>query len=314
MNCIDFVTINNKTYDCYHNNIISIIHYYYLQDYNPIFWTGFDFEYQNNKTKMKYDDLYIQGCNKLTNSILNDFCGINICKQYNYKYDEYKEIIYNNIISHEPTGICIDSYYLPWNKYYKKVKRLHYILVCAMENSQNIVCYDGYLCKEYQTIPLEYIYTNMKYFLLYEKISKKEYKLSECLQYFKNVILKNNPNKTNELLSISYDLCNSNIDNYNEYDNNDIEMSSFLFQISSLYWNRCNFSDSLSYFKRMYDFDLQAMLYKTKQNCEDWHKVKMLITKAIFLKNSNFMKRAGDLIERIAYDETIITEYIKKQL
>ncbi len=115
---MEFNPFRNKTYNCFQNNIVSIIKHYFTRNYLPIFWSNFDFKYHYPENiNIDFDDILIDGCNDSNKDILRDICGISISEHNNYSYKEFEEILHDKLLRNEPVGIGIDS---PNQKYYSE--------------------------------------------------------------------------------------------------------------------------------------------------------------------------------------------------
>ena len=141
MNLLNIIPIHYKTYDCYQNNILSVIRDYYKIEYRQCFWRGFDFNFQNNETDTSPELWKPAGYNRLLKPVLLDVCGIELKEWFSTAKEDWINILTNQLSQGNPVGICIDSYHLPWNQFYKQEYRYHFCLICGMDlSTDRIYC------------------------------------------------------------------------------------------------------------------------------------------------------------------------------
>lgn len=153
---------------------------YYHKDIRSTFYLKYNFEY------LELDkELY------LNNMILSEYTNtLPALKYAGLKYInghfEKKEIIsklMEYFENQEMIGIEIDSFYLPWNPYYKKINRSHMILVYGIDKSKECVyVYDIYLAKEHQILSFENLIDGfIGYFYYIEKPDLEVYTLEDVV-------------------------------------------------------------------------------------------------------------------------------------
>lgn len=319
---IDVPVLKHKTYDCFQENIIAPVCHFFERDIHPAFYSLFDFYYIDDQIKGK--PLFEVECvspypieeveNKIDTLLLYSGVKIEFCSFDSM--EECREIIEKKLNTDSIVGLCIDSYYLPWNKYYKILHRKHFLLLMGIDSYREYVCYDANISQSIERI-------HEKDILLYIQelvLCKKEETYSAIDD---SIVFNMLSNRSLNEYTIKYQKMNDFANLISDYDISpdelkkfkDINLSPLFFAIVCLGWCRKNYYDSIIYLSEVYDLHIfDSIIYDLKEINDKWETVKILLIKG-FIKNKNgdFLKNVGNIIREIATMESgIVKELYNK--
>ena len=231
---------------------------------------GFECDYRERGELLTYDSPLLGLHFIRDDSPLRDLCGFSyhdISAQ-----TESTQVIRDTFFKSGPVGIQIDSYDVPWNKWYKKRHNLHYFIVRDIKK-------DIFVCRDY--------------YLLDEDIEVSEHSLKKTLLVFAFKLQdllapKDEEGATNYLKSIlpGQELRRSHLSHFFSLlrkteavtKNEDIESSNLLFGISNIVWDRYNFAKALHMIGKLSEASVPMDLVK-----KDWAVLKQMLIKNYLL-------------------------------
>lgn len=302
------ITIEPKkynTYDCYQNNIISVLGNYFKIDYRPFFWSGFDFRFLIDRSK---EYINLTGYNTYQDQILSEQCGVKIKCINKTSLQQFKQIILKELQDSKPIGFRLNGSDLRWSN--NRNIDYHYILIIGIDLLNScLYCCDGFLSDEIQKVDIIYIYEKVEYMLTfcisecYEKsfILSRE-KFIECLDH-------NNKRKNDDVLYF----IDSVDELFEKMKGTDPNNNPIIFQLSRVCWSRYNFLKSLEYFYDNFGFKNSEYVIKySNYAIESWMKLKNLFIKAIIVGSIQQVYKYGtDFIKVIIETETAIQQYLE---
>lgn len=318
---INIPIVKHLSFDCYQENIISPICHYWNRDIQPAFFKLFDFNYEVKKhigkalfeseciSPYSYSDTE-QGNNIDT---LKLYSGINIFKDKNIELNQREKIIKSMLINEKPVGIAIDSFYLPWNRYYNILGRNHYLMIVGINDSDEFMCYDSFLSSRIENIPKDRLLPYINEFVFFEEI-KSLMKIDKSIiaNMLNNKSLLEYKDKYTQMLCFGDYMENYNISMQELNKFKDINLSPLFFMINCLGWCRYNYLQSLILISKKHGINIfDDLIQKLDLINKKWVKVKNLLIKG-FVKNKdgNFLKSIGNEIKTIAVDEYSFVEEI----
>ncbi|GHU36500.1 hypothetical protein FACS1894105_06950 [Clostridia bacterium] len=245
------ITINpvkRETMECFDNNVIATLCEHWKRSVELYFLYCFCFVF--DKSHLKNDMLfgappiYVGDRRFLSKRLKN--IGLRLKAVEDKK--KMLRIIKEQLELSLPVAVCIDSFWLPWNQEYLNNNATHFILVSGYDDISNseLTCVDGMLSPKELHIGAEHIISHCDYILLVEKLSEPKFSKSEMMEAIKDGFNEMDKTIMNEQLEMFSDYLAS--DESMHFANDEmIETSKLVFELSSLSWSRHNYADSLCF-------------------------------------------------------------------
>lgn len=312
--------------NCYDNNIIFNLSNYYKRDCSLSFLGGFDFTYRFlNQVDDLLDFNYVFTGDMLhVPVLLKQFSGIdteivNIDKAEKRNISDFVNDIINNLQNDKPIGFGIDSFHCPWNPYYMKVHRRHYILIIGINlETQELYCFDNFFSEEMQRLPIQTLFEYSDRAIYVKKVNVlKEVELKDIIRQL--VLYLSDSGKSNScemIRTFADDIKHPRFIKNEKVKYIDLEKSNFMFRLSDIAWCRYNFAKSLANLSELfYPEQLKTIAEMAFTVYENWIKVKAVIAKG-YMKNKveEHLQRAALILYEIADREEEIMNLLKLHL
>ncbi len=277
------------------------LHYYFLDAFSTRYYKG-------GISKSTHENIVNTEGYFIKNNILKKYYGLYITKEIISNKDLVEKKIESSILQLKPIGVQMDSFYLPWNNLYFKMHRTHCFLITEITN-KSYVCLDTFLTNEKVYIDKQTLIDNIEW-LFYFDIdlkSKKKSNLKDLVLFLQDYISMEQKEHIKRIEEFADDILKYCTMQYINHEN--IEQSNFIYSIANVEWSRNNFSNALKLAKT----DFNTLLFDNIIILMDqiyvlWGTVKSLIIKGVF--NSNYYKKASQLVQTIAVKENEIIELI----
>ena len=293
---INIKPVKHETYNCYCNNILDNICSYFAKEVSICFLDSFSFkllEEDDAHTILCYTDKFI--------SIMEKMCGIKISNVSITDINETINCIERQIENNLPVGFLIDSFYIPWNTYYLKMRMPHSILIIGY-NEESFYCADGFFSDKIEMINKEDLLKNGNSLVLFENISDISISKKDII-----ISLKKTIESYSDIKAIK-----KYLDLYMELEmknDADIRRSKIMYHISNIGWSRNNFSSALQFIQEYLNTDIfDTIICEVNYSYEKWIILKNLLSKSLLMKNKNmFDEKSGKIISDISkYESNII--------
>ena len=289
---LDVIPKRYPTYHCYENNVLAVIGDYWKLNYMPYFWGKFGFRYIPPACSMldsqciEEDSIYFD-----ENFVLDKYAGLKTIR-YNKDQLDVKSFLLSQLKIKVPIGIEIDSIHLPWNQYFGKMNRKHYLSVIGYEAfSDDLVCVDGFLSNQVQKIKTNNFLPYIDSILAFERTDICTYSLDDTIAVIKHGLGYGNMEQRSQMfLNFIRDFtCISFAQDELEHFSHDIATCRFLFGIICVAWSRINFATSLEYVDQIYNSDrfIKVIPELHKANTL-WEKFKGQLMKGILSNRMDF--------------------------
>ena len=316
---VDIPVIKHNTYDCFQENIIAPVCHLFERDVHPAFFSLFDFYFMDNL--IEENPLFEVECvspyplieeeNEIDTLLL--YSGINIHFCSFESMEECKKIILKKLKEDGVIGLSIDSFFLPWNEYYKKLHREHFLLLLGVDENNQYVCYDANISQSIEKIHEKDILPLIKELVFCEKKdSYSKIDNSIVINMLSNRSLDDYRIKYQKMFEFANRISNYDIKQEELRRFKDINLSPLFYSIVCVGWCRKNYYDSINYLSEVYGIHLfDDIIFDMKTIVEKWKAVKHLLIKG-FMKNRDgvFLKNVGNIIREISISESEIVEKI----
>jgi hypothetical protein len=310
------IDINPQNYsngNCF-DSVIYNICIYFDRNINPYFLSSFGFEYyENTKNEDMLNKLFIwhNDCNG--DYLLSKFCGISI--KYENNIYNAKDTIKAQIDQLIPIEIEMDSYHIPWNKYYHQFNRRHFFLIIGYTD-EDYICFDSYLNQAESFFNKSQLHNHVSRLLMFEKHDYTDDLLS-VVEFLKKDLNQKKFSHINDLKKLAIDIAQLKFSDIEKDKNYDIGKSDFIFGLNNLYWSREHFINALLYFSQKYKSDIFCDIIIDLSIIKDkWKKAKDTFIKSYFvIYETKQLNILSTLFFEIAdMEEKIINKILKINL
>lgn len=304
----------HSTYTCF-EEVMSTVGDYYGLDISFYFLSTFGFRYLKEEAEaLTLGSICISngGANKES---IECHCELSY-KIYNRGTEkdnkEIDEIIENNINASTPVCIILDSYYLPWDKYFLRKHRKHFFLIIGIAGNQYI-CADPFLNIQKVLIERHTVCENCEGFVDFRVREHKNELLSEqIISSLKSYMLCNKNAHYTDIKKFASDISKmrfSDIDREKHYDLNE---SGLLFCLAAVNWSRIHFKSAIEYLSRKYKVDICLSIFNSLSDISGmWSKVNSFLMKSVYSDKEKFyLDKATHCLLDIAESENDIMEQI----
>lgn len=294
-----------ETYNCYDNNIISIICQCYDKDISIYFLDDFGFKHDEFNMYNKYKVATSSDYGKM---LLNEYLGIqlNYMSKDNISYTEFKTDVNYNIKTIGLVGIIADSYDCPWNeKYYQTIHMSHAVMITDSDKEE-CTCFDAYFSVKSQKVSMMYLYSIM-HEMIFFKIRESNVDYKSIREMIRKKLVEEKQDRKSRILSYAKMLGSQNVEELYRETQGDINASSLVFSVSEIWKSRHNFRFALECNQIPLDID-NEVIDKLDKLCKKWELVKNLIIMGIYRRNKNYFKRLMIVLSDIANEEDAIID------
>jgi|GEM_PF-6236900 len=300
----------HPTYNCF-EEVMSAVSEYYGLNIDFYFLSTFGFKYYINNDEMlslNSADINNGGNNK---ELLERYSGLG------YKIMETgdinpREFINEKISAHEPACVITDSFYLPWNPYYKRLNREHMFIITGRDG-ENYVCADPFF-NEGRVLLNKSVMFECCYGYVDFEVRKDIVKpsLPEALDSLKLYMSSNKHAHVEDMKRFAKDMTRMRLppDECEKY--RDMNSSDLLFSLAALGWCRINFKDTVESFSHKHKTNVFADTASLLNDAiKLWSKTKGMLIKSVYSGNpENFLSKTGQLIMDISAVEDEVMESI----
>ena len=309
-----------NNYNNFNGNIIVNVLHYWNREYLLNFLASFKFYYSFytkkgtiNYSKLSKNILNFTGEDlKMASWIRSKYLGITMKNVKYNSIDQLVNVFNNEFCKSNPIGIGMDSYYLPWNKLYLDLHRIHFFLLTGYNPKMGLLyCIDGYLSKKVETLDILEIYNNAEKIIQIINTEECKYlsKNNVIQIIFKVLFAKTDTANRRSLKWFANDLallkdnetCMKLIEN--------VDKSNFIFNIGNIELARYNFASALKFIDDKYSMNIFYEVYNDIISIgKAWRNIKYILIQGGLLKKSNCFEEVSNVLYEIAGKEELILQ------
>lgn len=298
----------HETYNCFDENIVSIICQCYKKDIGIYFLNDFGF---NKSVSCDINDQFkISTSCGISKVLLENFLKIWIenFRKERFSCDEFRDLLLREIKNKGLFGISLDAYYCPWNiNYFGVVHMQHYSMIIHADEDK-CVCVDPYFNLEQHVISVQKLYDIIEGVLIID-IDEQKIDYTMIGQICRRELLNQRSKRKEEIVKFAELISSQNVEEMYRSVNGDINASGLVFSINSIRKARCNYRDSLCLYGNKIGFDAD-IFEKISVLCKKWEKVQGLCIMAIYKKKDKCLSAVSDALYDIAEEEEEIIDCI----
>lgn len=300
----------HKTYNCFDENIISLICQCHNKEIGIYFLNDFGFYKTQNSLYDTEKQLKISTSCGMNDLLLEKFLQIKI--DYvtidRLSYHEFREKLMEQIEKRGLLGIKLDSYYCPWNiKYFGAIHMEHYSMIIHIYGNL-CVCVDPYFSLEHNIISIQKLYDIVDGILMFD-IGKHNIDYINMGRCYRKEMANQKATRKEEITAFSKFLMERDSKKLYQSAGGDINICGLVFLINSIHNSRCNYLDSI--IKYGSDMELDSTIVdKVSILCKKWELVQGLCIMAIYKKKNTYLAAASNALFDIAESEEEVIECI----
>ena len=298
----------HETYNCFDENIVSIICQCYRKDIGIYFLNDFGFSKSatydiNNKFKIS------TSCG-MSKTLLENFLKIRIeyFRKESFSCDGFRDLLLREIKNKGLFGISLDAYYCPWNKSYFGVVHMQHYSMIIHADEDRCVCVDPYFNLEQQVISVRGLYDIIEGMLIFN-IGEQKIDYTMVGQLCRRELINQKSKRKKEISKFAELISSQNVEEIHQSVNGDINACGLVFSINSIHKARCNYRDSLYLYGNKIGFD-SDIAEKISVLCQKLEKVQGLCIMAIYRKKDKCLSVAFDALYDSAEKEEEIIDCI----
>ncbi len=296
----------HDTYNCYDENIVSILCHSYKRDIDLYFLN--DFGFKSDDSSVGNDPFTISTNCGISMLLMDEYMGIKIkrVRKEEFNYLEFKNILIKEIHNIGFLGVSLDAYDCPWNKkYYRIIHMNHYSMITEVDEDR-CICQDPYFGVNQYMLPSKELYEIIDSILVFS-IHKKKNEYKTIGSICKNALLAQRDIRMFEIKKFAQNMLEQDVDVLYESVNGDIGINPMVFSVNGIYKARCNFRDSIIQYNEILGIS-SAIQEKLNILCKKWERVQSLCIMAIYKKSSKYLTMSSNLLYEIAKDEKNIID------
>lgn len=300
----------HETYNCFDENIISLVCQCYKKDIGIYFLDDFGFCKSKRAVFNLNDPFKISTSCGISDLLLEKYLQIRIeyFRKDRFSYREFRDLLFEEIEKRGLLGISLDSYYCPWNKKYFGVIHMHHYTMIIHADGDMCVCVDPYFSLEQNAIPTRNLYDIVDSLLMFD-IGEQNIDYKTVGQIYRKEMINQKATRKEEIAGFAKLLMEQDSEELYHSVGGDINTCGLVFLINSIRKSRCNYRDSLIKYGNNMGFD-SAVVDKVLNLCKKWELVQGLCVMAIYKKKNKYLAAASNALFDIAESEEEVIECI----
>lgn len=304
----DIKVQRHETYNCFDENVISIICQCYKKEMDIYFLNDFGFSVSSsicNENQFKIST----SCD-IGERILSEHLGIKlkIVSKEDLSYSDFCDLLQRELETKGLIGISLDSYSCPWNKKYFRIIHMDHYSMIIHEDKGKCVCVDPYFDLEQHVLDNQELCDVVESFVLIE-IGEQHINYDAIREIHREALLKQKGKRKEEIVNYAQSILALDSDEMNRIIDGDINASGLVFALNNMRNARCNYRKALQIYGNQLgigdEIDKEMSVL-----CRKWEKVKSLCIMAIYKKKNKYLEAAAKVLCDIAYDEEKIIDYV----
>ena len=231
---LNFKPIQKQNCDCYDMMLWNYAAQLNL-DITLSFIDTFNFEYGVLSEKAMSSTMVLRAEHS-SPQVLSRYCGLQIISEASQLSEETIERYIRR--QNKAIGVQMDSFFLPWNPYYRQAHRKHYLLVIGF-NSNSYICSDVFFSTAFVLISKKDILENAVNYIFFEQVTIQPLKMENILKDLKSSLTEKHEKN---LLRFKQDVKKLP----NDDSSDDVHNSSLIFSLAIVKWNRKNYALALN--------------------------------------------------------------------
>lgn len=298
----------HETFNCFDENIVSIICQCYQRESAIYFLNDFGFV-REVKTGENNPFRVYTSC-EMRDKLLNDFLGIElkIINKEGINYAQFCKMLQQEMEGKGLLGISMDVYQCPWNiKSFGIIHMQHYAMIIDADG-EKCICIDPYFDSYRHVLPIRKLYDIVGSVVSFD-IGEQYIDYDAIKEMHLVELMKCRSRRKEDIINYAQLILEQNIDVLYRNTKGDINFSGLVFAINTILEARCNYRNALDAYGKELGIDNKvnkdlALL------CKKWEKVKNLCIMAIYKNKDNYLKFATEDLYNLADEEERIIDSI----